>query len=433
MGVSAALPDAQSAQQNPALAGELQGTEISATPSLSLQNQLLIRYQDSGTIERNLSPASDLLGFLPGFVYKVNPRLGVGISELAPPVTLNQKIEGVPIVILNSTQMIDIHATVAVRGAAGGLIGYRVSDSLSVGAKLNYRSVGIEADVVPAGGGDPLATQSLDLTTTTLLAGITFEPIPEKLRLGLATTIFSSVSSQTNVDSAFVAQQQSDSGGTGSSKSSTAGTFSQFIAGAAAIFGPRRFIAADIDYKAADPNATEFSLVEFKEKPADVYSRVDFRATAEMAISRTASLIGGFSMENASKGPGSRSSGDDPGKAGFGSADVITIYTGQAQLVPALSFMGGARLYFLNPPRQEREKERSDRGDKDKDKDKDRDRKPRPAAAMASSQSGSNTGWILGAGIGYRTASLGIDSNGELPGAYTQTKIYLPLEITRRF
>lgn len=424
MGVSAALPDAQSAQQNPALAGELASTEISAMPSLSLQNQLTIRYRDSDPIERNLGGASDLLTFLPGFVYKVNPRLGIGISELAPPVNLNQEITEIPIVILNSTQMIDIKAAVAVRGAVGGLVGYQLSDYLSIGAKLNYRSIGIEADVVPSGGGDPLAHQSMDMTNTTLLAGVTLEPVPERFRIGLATTIFSSVTSSTAVESAFVAQQQNGEGN-GKSTTSTMGTFSQFIVGAAAIFGPRQFVAADLDYKAADPDATEFSMVEFKEKPSDVYNRLDFRATGELGISRTASLVGGFAMENASKGPGSRGSGNDTGKAGFGSADVIAIYTGQAQLVPAYSFMGGVRMYFLNQPRSEPRKDREKDRIKDRDNDREKDReKDRKAKA---------TGWIVGVGLGYRKASLGIDANGELPGAYSQTKIYMPLEITRRF
>ncbi|MEY4632426.1 MAG: hypothetical protein RIQ81_2546 [Pseudomonadota bacterium] len=430
MGVSAALPDAQSAQQNPALAGELPSTEISATPSISLQNQLLIRYQDSGTIERNLSGTSDLLTFLPGFVYKVNPRLGIGISEVAPPINLQQEIKDIPIVILNSTQMIDVQADLAVRGALGGLVGYQISDSLSVGAKFNYRSIGIEADVVPSGGGNPLAHQSMDMTSTTLLAGVTLEPIPEKLRIGLATTIFSSVTSRTAVESAFVAQQQ-NGGGNGESTTNTAGTFSQFIVGAAAMFGPRQFIAADLDYKAADPDAAEFSMVEFKEKPSDVYNRLDFRATGEFPISRTASLVGGFALENASKGPGSRSSGNDPGKAGFGSADVITIYTGQSQLVPAQSFMGGVRMYFLNQQRSEPRKERE--GNRDKDRERDRVRDREPDREKDRDRKGKATGWIVGVGLAYRTASLGVDENGELPGAYSQTKIYLPLEITRRF
>ena len=44
----------------------------------------------------------DLTSFIPAFIYKVNPRLGIGITEIAPPLKLNQKITGVPIVLNTS-------------------------------------------------------------------------------------------------------------------------------------------------------------------------------------------------------------------------------------------------------------------------------------------------------------------------------------------
>ena len=422
MGVASAIPDAQNAQINPALAGAMDQTEISATPAISIQNSFLLRYPDSGTIEKQLGLLGDASSFIPGFIYKLTPRLGIGISEILPPLKLNQKISGVPIVILNSTQQIDIDAAVNVHGALGGVVGYRFSDYLSLGVKANYRSVTIDANVVPEGGGDPLAVQHQDMTTFNVLGGVLLEPLPGRLRIGLSTMLLGSTKSSTSVDSAFVANQQNngDAGGNGRGQSTatTSGTFSQFIAGAAYLISPRRYVAADIDYKAASPTAKEFSMVDFKEKPVDGYPRLDFHLTGEWSISRTASLVGGYGLENASKGPGSRSSGSDPGKAGFGSGDVIQIYTGQASLVPAYSFMGGVKLYFL--------------GDQRREVKKAREKKDAPATPQKPADE-NPAGWILGVGIGYRKASLGIDGSGELPGAYQQTRIYLPLEVTRRF
>ncbi len=422
MGVSSALPDAQNAQQNPALAGAMEQTEVMAAPSISIQNTFLLRYPDSGTIEKPLGIMGDLTSFIPAFIYKINPRLGVGITEIAPPLKIKQVITGVPIVLLHSTQLIDIEANVTLHGAFGGVVGYRFSDYLSLGAKFNYRSVLIDADVVPAGGGEPLAKQHMDVTTTTLMAGILLEPIPNRLRLGLSTIVFGSNTSATSVESAFVAQQNA-SDGSGKSTTTAAATFSQFIAGGAFLLSPRRYIAADLDYKATSPTAKEFSMVDFKEKPIDGYARLDFRMTAEWAISRTTSVVGGFAMENSSKGAGRRGTDDDPGKSGFGSGDVIQIYTGQATLLPAQSFMGGVKLYFLNDPKKE----------------PDTKRKTHPHAQeklkpeKEASEKTNPTGWIVGVGLGYRKATLGIDSSGELPGAYEQTRIYLPLEFTRRF
>lgn len=434
MGVSSALPDAQNAQQNPALAGAMDQTEVMAGPSISIQNNFLVRYPDSGTIEKSLGIMGDLTSFIPAFIYKVNPRLGIGITEIAPPLKLNQKITGVPIVLLHSTQKIDINADVTLRGALGGVVGYRLSDYISLGAKFNYRSVMIDADVVPEGGGEALAKQHADQTTTTVTAGVLLEPIPNRLRVGLSTKIFGTNTSATSVESAFVAQQNSTDG-TGKSTTSATGTFSEFVAGGAFHLSPRRFIAADVDYKAADPTAKEFSMVDFKEKPVDGYARLNFRMAGEWAVSRTASMVGGFALENSGKGSGSRSSGDDAGKAGFASTDVIQIYTGQASLTPAQSFMGGMKLYFLNEPKKESEKKEIEvkgkanlrhleksGGDKSNDRSNDK-----------SNDRSRATGWIVGFGIGYRNASLGIDDNGELPGAYQQTRIYIPIEITRRF
>ena len=190
-----------------------------------------------------------------------------------------------------------------------------------------------------------------------------------------------------------------------------------------------------MDYKAADPTAKEFSMVDFKEKPVDGYARLDFRMAGEWAVSRTASMVGGFALENSSKGAGSRSSGDDPGKGGFASTDVIQIYTGQASLAPAQSFMGGMKLYFLNEAKKESKKEELEAKGKVRQRnlDKSGGDKANDKSNDKSNDRSRATGWIVGFGIGYRNASLGIDDNGELPGAYQQTRIYIPIEITRRF
>ena len=259
------------------------------------------------------------------------------------------------------------------------------------------------------------------MTTFNVLGGILLEPLPGRLRIGLSTLVLGSTKSSTSVDSTFVAQKNPDSA-SGQSTATTSGTFSQFIAGGAFLVSPRRFIAADIDYKAASAAAKEFSMVDFKEKPVDSYTRVDFHVTGEWSISRTASIVGGYGLENAGKGPGSRSTATDDGKAGFGSGDVIQIYTGQASLVPAYSFMGGVKLYLLAEPRRERP-----------EKEKQPDKKNHPVQPPKPANNEEPTGWILGVGIGYRKASLGIDQDGELPGAYQQTRIYLPIEITRHF
>lgn len=431
MGVSSALPDAQNAQHNPALAGVMEQSEVMASPTISIENKFLLRYPDSGTIDKSLGLMGDLTSFIPGFIYKVNPRLGIGISEFVPPLKVKQKINAVPIIILNSTQLIDINADVTMRGALGGTIGYRLSEFMSLGAKFSYRSVRIDADVVPAGGGDSLAIQHMDQTTTSLLAGIMLEVIPQRLRLGLSAVVYGTNATSTSVESAFVAQQD-NSDGSGKSKATASANFSQFIAGGAWLLSPRRFIAADIDYKAADSAAKEFSMVDFQEKPVDGYARLDFRMTGEWSISHTTSLVGGYALENAGKGSGRRSDGGvnvndgdgDPGKAGFGIGDVIQIYTGQASLVPAQSFMGGIKLYFLNGNANANANANAN-GDTPEITDQ--------KAQQGSPKQLDSTGWIVAAGLGYRKASLGIDENGELPGAYQQTRIYVPFEITRRF
>jgi hypothetical protein len=134
-----------------------------------------------------------------------------------------------------------------------------------------------------------------------------------------------------------------------------------------------------------------------------VYSTLAVRTGASVNIVEGSNLLAGFRYEPASLGPGSR---EDGGKSGYGTLELVKLFAGMDDLRPYWEAALGLERSF--------------------GKKRGAGRSKSPAAA-------SFHPWTARLGLTYRRASLGIDEDGELPGAYLHTKVTIPAQLTYMF
>jgi hypothetical protein len=398
--VQAALNAPSGAIANPANAGHIERSTFEFDPVLYQVQSYRVRYIGSETVDKNQNGAGSLLGFVPKFIYKPTPNFGIGLTDLLPPGNTNIEIQRAPLVILDQTNLVDISIAAQSRGGFGLIGGFKMFDRLSIGAKASYRSLSINAAVKPTGEQQAIANLLLDETTFGVTAGVRFDLVPRAISIGVASEVFSSTQRSTSVSSFLSAGD--DAGG--NAQSSVGEPLSKIIAGVE--FEYKRFrLLADINYDRAPKGTTEFSLVDFKEKPKDVYDTLSLRTGAMLGLTDDTRILAGFRYEPANIGPGGRGDGS---LAGFGPFDSIQIYAGQASLLPYWQVGGGLEQRFganrtvvVGP------------------KGKKYVRVFYP--------------WYVSGGIAYRKAALGVDETGEYPGAYLQKGILFPLSVKYRF
>jgi len=411
-GTGAARPTASTVGMNPANAALVPRTEISAAPNLFEKNTLKIRYPGFEPLEKSSTGIGDITSWMPSFVFKVNEDLGVG-GYAVPPVTVEREYTKVPIVVLGALDTVDIKAKVSLKGAFGGTFGYALSQRMAVGLQVGYAGYGLQADALPSSGGATLATIYLDSSTFDVKSGLTFDVIPGRFRLGASFGLFAMQKTSTRIDSALLNAGGGAGGAAGGQSSSSAGVpLNRILVGMAARLGSRLSLFADVEYNRAGAGAKDFSFVELAEKEKDVYSTVAPRIAAELGLTPRMSLLASFRYQPANVGAGGRGDGS---KAGYGSREIIGVFTGTEQLTPFWAMSGGLRHEFGRISRQRRN---ADEG---------------KSPSSGGVRSRSIAKWLLAYGVVYQRGSLGIDENGELPGAYLQTKISVPLEIVYRF
>ena len=409
-GTGAARSTASTVGMNPANAGFVPRTEISIAPNLFEKNSLKIRYPGFEPIEKSSVGVGDIGSWMPSGVYKVSDNLGIG-GYVVPPVTVEREFLKAPIVILGALDTVDIKAKVSVKGAFGGTFGYAISDSFAFGLQLGYTGYAIEANALPSSGGPTLATIFLESSSFDLKSGFIYEVVQGRFKVGASFGLFEMKKTSTRVDSPLLnAGGGGDGGGAekGGQSSSSAGIpLNKILVGIAARLGSKMRLYVDVEYNRASPGAKDFSFVELSEKEKDSYSTVSPRIAAEIGLSPKMTFLGSFRYQPSNIGAGGRGEGS---KAGYGSREIIGVFTGQEQLTPYWVMSGGMRHEFGRV------------GGASKGGDSPKGAKSRSVAK-----------WQLAYGLVYQRGSLGIDENGELPGAYLQTKISVPLEIVYRF
>lgn len=385
---------------NPANAAYVRRAGIMLYPSLVQRKELFIRYPGAPPINKtSIGPSIFEIPTVVPTSQNPSSRFGWTVTQIAPPIgPINYKLSGLPVVLLDQVNFADIKAKVSLLGLLGGLVYFKPTPDLAFGLGGSYLGAKINADLTEGSSDGALAKIEMTMINISTIFGVRYNPTPS-ISLGLSSKIFTSNQQNLRFSAATVE---------GSSGSAPSQRFlSSILGGIQWKISDVWTVASDVEYTQADATQESVSLVDFKTKPKDVYDTVAFRIGSETGDIRRGRVLLGFAYEPANVGPGSR--GED-GKIGFGTIDVIMIYSGLEQLKPYT--LGTASVQKVFSPVK-----RPVKGQKKK-KDPEYDYFYQ---------------WVVGIGVGYQQASLGIDAEGELPGAYLQKKLYLPVQVGYQF
>ncbi len=404
--VGAAYSTAEAAGTNPANAAFLDRTQASFAPELFKSESLSVRYPGFEPTTLNENGLGGILnGGRPGFIYKPSPRFGIG-GYFVPPIGIELQIhkQKIPVLILGQQSYIDLDAVGKLDGAGQVIVGYKFTDRLGLGLDLSMQAITFDATLTPSDGGDPLATIKGSQSDINAVIGVRFDVIPAKFSVGVAFGLVNLHKQTTDIQSPLIGG--ADPGAAAKSDGANAQLttpLNNVIFGFQAGLGTRLHLLADFDYTRVNTEATGFSLVDLKTKRKDLHDTLAVRAGAILGWMDGGNLLVGFRYEPSSIGPGAK--GAD-GSIGFGTMEVVQIFTGFASMAPYWQVATGIQRGFSPKSLPKTKKDDGPRG---------------------------YYQWTVAVGIGYRRSSLGIDENGELPGAYLYTKTFIPASVTYKF
>lgn len=376
-------------------------------------NDVNLRYVGSETIaKKNESPLafSDLQM---GFVYKNSRRMSLGIGEILPPVSVERKIDDIPIVVLNQVNLVDLKINASVKYGFSFFGGYILNDRLSLGLGAAGRKIEVKAQGSTEGG--KIFDGKFVMAMTTVTAGVNYVLVPDRIRLGVSSSVFSSNSFSSSIETPLVSGG-ADAGIKDSTQTSNQ-IFGDFSVGIEFTANRLLVIYSDLIWKRADKSQKEFSVVDLKTKQKDIHDTVSyFGGLKYKGLPQQYALVT-YSYEPAAVGAGGKG---ESGLSGFGMKETVLLYSGFGDLVPAWSL--GAALQFGDGL----ETIDSIRGDS----------RPQKKTKEKIRQDSRQDIWdrlTLTAGVRYRRASLGVDLDGELPAAYSQTKLQFPVSVQMSF
>ncbi len=404
----AAYTTAESASLNPANAGMIDRTQATLAPEIYQNEKLSIRYPGFAPNSETNSGLGSLLSFKPSFIIKATPRLGIA-GYFLPPVNFEVDIDkkNIPAIILGTKNDVDLKATGKPNGVGAAIIGYKVNDKLALGASINHIAVSFVADLTTSDKGANLAHVAGSLSDTSTVVGLRVDPVPGRLAFGIAATVLNMHEETMQIESPFLSSAASEGDSDLSQANSKSSTpLSSLLVGIQAGSARLRLLA-DLQYTRANHAQETLSLVELKKKKKDTYDTTSARLGMILSLGEGFNYLLGFRYEPSALGPGSRGTDTQAGTVGFGTIDLVTVYTGFVPMAPYWQLGTGVQLgacptNYTN------------------DELKDRKR----------SSSRGFYRCTFAVGIAYRRASLGIDQNGELPGAYLYEKTYIPVSLT---
>jgi hypothetical protein len=409
--VAAAVASPETTSANPANVVFMDRAQIGGSGTLLKSESRSIRFPGSpSTIEKNNGfaiPISYLLR--PSLVLRPTARLGISGFVVPPLLSIQTKIKKVPLVILKSRNAVDLDARAKVNFMGSGAIGYRFNEKIGAGIWGEYRSATFDADIAESFSGASIGTTTGKSEGLESVVGVRFEPKPGQVSLGLAVTLVTMSRQTVSVETPLAPQ---DGSNFGNSEINTMVPLSRILVGAQIAFGRLRLLG-DIRISRFDKESKNFSIVDFKEKKRDIHDTVAVNAGVVLNVLKGVNFLSGFKYEPTPIGAGSRSSSESDGLAGFGTVDLAQEIIGASQLspyYPALPFWQFATgLQFSLAPQVV------------------------PKEEATGKESSRFYRYTLGAGIGYRHAALGIDENGEQPGAYLIKTIFVPMLAIVRF
>jgi hypothetical protein len=404
VGAAFSTPDA--ASRNPANAAFLDRTQVGFNPTLFTSESYRIRYPGFPSTEVGKSGASAPLA-VPQLILKLNSRFGIGGIAAPPGIELPVQIKKIPLIVMKTQNFVDITGAATVTGFASMMAGFRFTNTFGVGVGGSYGGADIEAKMTPSEGGPALVTITGSASVANATAGARWDMIPGRISIGAAFGLINVTNLDLKIESPLMQEGEGASGVGESKPIAVANPLDSVLAGVQVALTPSFRILADVQFNRAPQDSEGFSIVELRQKKRDVHDVLAARAAAIIGITPSGSVLLGYKNQPASVGPGTP--GED-GLNGFGTIDVIQTFIPMIgeELKPYWQVSGGAQFGYL--PHIDRRSGKKGEG------------KPKGYYALT-----------FATGLLYRRASLGIDENGELPGAYLRTTTAVPVQITYKF
>jgi hypothetical protein len=390
-GAAAAIPSPSGIALNPGNLAFVEDSFFDISPRIFEINKVSIRYPGFDTITSNQKGISPLaaLSFAPRTGDEKKSNFRVLLNELVPPISVPFTLKGLPVLILDNLTTFDVKTTVNIRGAIGGAVSLRLGSRFGMGLSGNYRSAALENNLRVRGESADLATLSASVDLASVTVGMRFIAIPDRLALGLSTVAFASQKLENSIEGDIV-------NAAGNIVPPTALETTQILksvlVGSHLIINPYVSVRLDFLYSRANPDEQRFSLVDLENQPLESYDSVSVRVGTKIWTSYSNVFSLGYTYEPASVGSGQRGPGTE---TGFGIQDYVLVLAGIDELKPYHRVVAGGGKSF-----------------------------------------GFEKGiahWNAMVGIAYQIATLGIDEEGEQPGAFAQQKFFFPGQLTYRF
>jgi hypothetical protein len=395
----AVLSTPAGAAVNPANAAYVDRTQVEMNSSVYDSDTLYARYPGQKTYEKADGGARAPIG-PPGFVYKVNPRIGISGYVLPPGISTSSigdiVIKKIPIYVLNSFQ----YADVKVQGQEDGVfklnVGLRLTRNIGVGVDISYGAASASGQVYASGTQQLLAEVKGSGSATGLKFGLRLDIVPGKFAVGAAATVYQRLSYSAQITSPLMPDKDIP---LANQSSSFNNPLAGFVAGAQAVIAKARLLA-DVEYEKAVVGGPQFSLVDFKQKTLDVHSTLSLKLGAMFNLIDNGNALLGFEYLPASVGQGTKG---PEGLKGFDSQDLILLGAGFGELLPKKIYSAGGQFGFL------------------------------PKGEKHGKEVTYYYALSVSVGLSYAVASLGVDENGEQPAAYYQKTVSIPVGFIYRF
>ncbi len=346
----------------------------------------------------------------PSLVLRPTKKIGISGFAVPPLLSVSAKYKNIPIVILKARNSVDLTMRGKLNYMGAGTIGYKFNDKFGVGFGGEFRSATFEAEITESTTGASLGSASGKSSGFDGMFGIRFDPKPGQFAIGIGATV---VSMQQQVIEVSTPIAQDQEGGIGGAEINTMVPLNRILIGAQAGLGRLRLLG-DVRINRFDKEMKAFSLVDFKEKKREIYDTVAAAFGMVLNVTKVTNVLAGFKYEPTPIGPGSRATGDSEGLSGFSTLDLAPELIGISQVTPiypGIPFWQFATGLQFSLSRQT-VANKDDPGGK---------------------ETTSYYRYTLGVGFSYRQASLGIDADGEQPGAFLIKKMSFPVLAIMRF
>lgn len=378
---------------NPAHAGAITSSEVQARWGFSSvdYSQRYPGFEAHSSKKQSLDPKMPI----PAFVYKFNRRLGFGGIFIPFPVKQSINVKELPIVILDQVNRVDLDGSGELKALVDMSLGYQVNPDFSLGMNLYYMSIEGDGALIPSGSSDLGSLATFRVATDTLGFGLGFKATFDQVSVGLSTRAYEQVSQSSTFESSLSQAQEAEE--TGKSNFTKASVFNPLRLGLGYEYAFGSGVMADLVYRRATKGEKRFSVVDFKEKELDVYDTFSLYTGGYHLVNPRLTAQFGFFYEPSAIGPGTK--GED-GKTGFGFMD-LALNLGDPPLAPMWAVGTGAKYEFDRLPAKRK----------------------KPASYRMCIESG----------LVYAEASVGVDEEGEQPGAYLVRRYMVPFRFSYRF